>query len=61
MLKEVSAMTDATMVTEEYPGKGNKDRRVKKTLKSNLKLIGIFSDTTMVLKKGLGGERRWSK
>jgi len=54
-------MTDATMVTEEYPGKGNKDRRVKKILKSNLKLIEIFSNTNMVLKKGLGGERRWSK
>ena len=30
-------MTDAARVTEGYPGKGNKDRRVKKTLKSNLK------------------------
>ena len=47
-------MIDVTRVTEGYSGKGNKDRRVKKTL-SNLKL------TNMVLKKGLGGEKRWSK
>jgi len=33
------------------PGKGNKDKSVKKTLKSNLKLIGIFSNTNMALKK----------
>ena len=51
MLKEVYAMTDATRVTEGYPGKGNKDKSVKKTLKSNLKLIGIFSNTNMALKK----------
>jgi len=55
MLKEVYAVTDATMVTEGYPRKGNKDRRVKKTLKSNLKL------TNMALEKGLGGEKKWSK
>jgi len=41
LLEEAYAMTDAIRVTERYPGKGNKDRRVKKTLKSNLKLIGI--------------------
>ena len=58
MLKGMYAVTDAIRVTEGYPGKGNKDKSVKKTLKSNLKLIGIFSDTTMVLKKGLGGEKK---